>query len=325
MRIIRIVLFTLSATCLCVAQQTPVGELNNQSSAALNQLANLPIEKIGVDDLVGISVYDSQELTRTVRVNVEGDIRLPMLKLPIHAAGLYPDGLEKSITAALIAENILVDPIVAVTVVEYQSRPITVAGEVKTPLTFQATGTVTLLDAISRGGGLSDNAGSDVIVTRQDPGADGKAALVQRIPLKELLEGGDPALNLVLKGGEEIRIPEADRVFVLGNVKKAGAFYLTDGPESSVLKALALSEGLDTFSSSTAYIYRKEGAAGGRKEIPIRLHEIMKRKSPDVALMADDILYIPTKSGTKATLSVLEASAGIAAAMGSAAVYYGTR
>ena len=62
-----------------------------------------------------------------------------------------------------------------------------------------------------------------------------------------------------------IRVPEAGRIFVVGDVKKPGAFYITDGSESSVLKALALSEGLDSFSSHKAYIYRTDDSSGRPK------------------------------------------------------------
>jgi len=307
------------------------GSVSSQQQAApnhgggatyLSEISNLPVEKIGRDDLIGITVYDAPELTRTVRVGSDGTIRLPMLKQHIPAAGLYPADLENAIAAALTGENVLVDPIVTVSVVEYRSRPITVVGAVKIPLTFQATGTVTLLDAISRAGGLADNAGADILVSRQSSAMNDKpGTLIKRIPVRGLIGGGDPALNLHLEGGEEIRVPEAGRVFVLGRVKKPGAFYITDGSESSVMKALALSEGLDTFPSHKAYIYRIEGGRGGKNEIPVDLKRIMDRKSPDVALMANDILYVPDATGARASLKVLETTAGMGAALGAAALY----
>ncbi len=101
---------------------------------APSESPNLPVEKLGPDDLLGISVYDSPELSRTVRVDADGNIRLPMMRQRIPTAGLFPYELEKSITSALISENILVNPVVTVSVVEYRSRPITVAGAVKGPL-----------------------------------------------------------------------------------------------------------------------------------------------------------------------------------------------
>src|ERR1700678_4578865 len=62
---------------------------------------NLPIQKIGPDDLIAVSVYDAPELTRAIRVSPEGLIRMPMLKQPIRAAGLLPSELETVIAAVL--------------------------------------------------------------------------------------------------------------------------------------------------------------------------------------------------------------------------------
>ena len=291
-------------------------------ATSFNEGSNLPVEKIGNNDLVGITVYDAPELTRTVRVGSDGTIRLPMLRQPVPAAGLYPTELETAITAALTDGNVLVDPIVTVSVVEYRSRPISVSGAVKRPVTFQATGSVTLLDALAQADGLADNAGAEILVSKNSSAADGKSALlIQRIPVRGLMGAEDPALNLHLEGGEDIRVPEAGKVFVLGRVKKAGAFFITDGSESSVMKALALSGGLDTFPSHSAYIYRVEGGSGGRNEIPVDLKKIMDRKSPDVALMANDILYVPDATGTRASLKVLETTLVIGATLGGALIY----
>jgi polysaccharide export outer membrane protein len=322
MRTIAILFLATAAVISASAQQQEGSNRTGGGTNPFSDVANLPVEKIGNDDLIGITVYDEPELTRTVRVGSDGDIRLPMLRQPIHAAGLYPAALEKVITTALTDENVLVDPIVTVSVVEYRSRPITVVGAVKTPLTFQATGTVTLLDAVSRAGGLADNAGADILVSRPATNTiDKSTTLTQRIPVTSLLNAGNPALNLHLEGGEEIRVPEAGRVFVVGNVKKPGAFYITDGSESSVMKALALSEGLDTFTGHMAYIYRLESDSGTRNEIPIELKKILHRKSPDVALMSNDILYIPDAAGVRASMKVLETSLGIGAGLGSALIY----
>ena len=52
--------------------------------------ANLPSQKLGVDDLVAVSVYDAPELTRTVRVETDGTIHLPLLKNGMPASGIFP-------------------------------------------------------------------------------------------------------------------------------------------------------------------------------------------------------------------------------------------
>jgi polysaccharide export outer membrane protein len=51
------------------------------------------------------------------------------------------------------------------------------------------------------------------------------------------------------------------------------------------------------------------------------LKKIMDRKSPDVPLLANDILYIPNATGARASLKVLETSIGIGAALGAAMIY----
>lgn len=276
--------------------------------------ANLPAQKIGADDLLAISVYDSPELTRTVRVTGDGQIRLPMLKRPIEAAGLLPRDLETAIAQALRSEQIIVEPVVTVTVAEYRSRPISVSGAVKRPVTFQAFGNITLLDAITRAEGMAPEAGADVLITRQ--GIDGKNT-TDRIPIKELFDGDNPKLNPRLSGGEEIRVPEAGRVFVAGSVKNPGAFPMKDGSDTSVLKVVALAGGLIPFSSKQAYIYRRKPGAETKDEIPIRLAQIMGRKSPDVLLAADDILYVPDAKGRRMSAAALEKIAGFGAATAS--------
>lgn len=284
---------------------------------------NLPLQKLGADDLVGISVYDAPELTRTVRVSSDGAIRLPMLRQRILIAGLLPAEVETSIAEALTREGIMVDPIVTVSIVESRSRPISVAGAVRQPVTFQASGVVTLFDALNRAGGLSAEAGPEILVSRTQPGPDGNSiSLTQRITVQGLIDEANPELNVRLFGGEQIRVPDAGKVYVVGNVKRPGAFAIRDASETTVLKALALAEGLTPYAGQRAFIYRLEGGSGGRNEIPVELHKILQRKSPDVPLLANDVLYITDRTGRRALARALEIVGG---GVGGALIYTTTR
>lgn len=304
-----------------VAQQQQL-ERVGAGATALSGEADLPAETVGPNDLLGVAVYDSPELTRPVRVDDDGAIRLPMVKQPIQVEGLYPAEIEKAITKALVENNVLVEPLVTVSVLEYRSRPITVMGAVRNPIVFQAAGPVTLLDAISRAGGLAENAGAEILLSRPTSAAGGKSAtLTQRIPVQSLMNLNQAVADLKLEGGDVIRVPVAGQVFVLGSVRNPGAFYVTHGSESSVMKALTLSGGLAEHPAHVAYIYRVEGGAGGRNEIPIELKKIMDRKAPDVALMANDILYIPVSNRARMSAKVLGTSLGVAIAVGTALLY----
>ncbi len=280
--------------------------------------ANLPAQKLGPNDLIAVAVYGAPELTRTVRVGAEGTIRMPMLRQRVRAAGLLPGELEASLAAALTSEEILVNPVVTVTVAEYFSRPITVAGAVRKPVSFQAYGSVTLMDALARADGLSQDAGPEILLSRVQPGEGGQSnTLVQRIAVKSLIDAADPELNVRLYGGEEIRVPEAGKVFVVGNVKRPGAYRVEDVADTTILKLLALAEGLMPFASRQAYIYRREAGATSKNEIPIELNKIIERRAPDVHLQANDILYVPDNKGRRMTATALERIAGFGASTAS--------
>jgi len=275
--------------------------------------ANLPALQLHAGDLVAVSVYDAPELTRTVRVDPDGTIRLPLLAEGVKAAGLMPRELEAGLTDALKSEEILVDPIVKVTVVEYHSRPISVMGAVRRPVTFQADGKITLLEALSHAEGLTEEAGPEILVSQNDA--------VRRISVKKLLDGADPAVNLTLTGNEEVRVPVAGKIFVVGNIRKPGGFPVRDPADSTVLKMVALSEGLMPFSEKIAYIVRrKEGETP--QEIPIQLARIMERKSPDVPLEIGDILYVPDNKTRRSTMSIVDRLAGFGSATASGLVIW---
>jgi polysaccharide export outer membrane protein len=293
---------------------------------------SLPFQKLGPDDLIRISVYGAPEMSGEFRIDSNGQIQLPIIKNGIKVSGIFPTDAGKVIADALKNANILVNPLVSVAVAEYRSRPITVVGAVKKPLTFQATGEVRLLDALSMCEGITESAGPEIIIaTAADSTGTQERKLALRIPIKELLNGRNPALNVELQGGEEIRVPEAGKVFVVGNVKKPGAFTVRDKDESSVLRALSISEGLEPYASFTAYIYRvnpssSDAPAGGRSsntEIPIDLKKIIDRKAPDVTLQAGDILYVPDRSGRRTFANVMEKVILFGGGVSAAAIYAG--
>ncbi len=283
--------------------------------------ANLPARPLEPEDLISVNVYGAPELTRSLRVASDGTIRLPMLDHPLPVAGTMPAQVEQRIAAALVAGHVLVDPAVTVTIAEYHSRPISVVGAVRQPLTFPAYGTITLLAALARAQGLSADAGGEILVTT--PGSHpGEAPQVARIPVKGLIDAADPALNLTLAGGEEVRVPQVGRIFVVGNVRKPGGFPAGDGTTVTVLKAIALAEGLAPYPQKQAYIYRhsQESPAAPSKEILVELRRIMDRKAPDVEMAPNDILYVPDSRVARNTANALEKALAFVAGTASGAL-----
>ncbi|MGB7759813.1 MAG: SLBB domain-containing protein [Bryobacteraceae bacterium] len=286
-----------------------------------NLPANLPMQPIGPDDLLILSVYDSPELSRSVRVSAQGEIRLPMLKERIRAAGLLPFALEKAIGNALVEEGILVDPIVTVSIAEYHSRPISVVGAVRNPMTFQAAGPMTLLQAIAQAGGLEKNAGSEILLTRAQMQEGALVSTTLRIPVKSLIDNSDARGNIPLQGGEEIRVPAMGQIFVVGNVKKPGAFSGPETANATVLKAVAMAEGLLPFTAKQAFIYRPD-STGANKEMAIDISQILDRKAPDLPLQPEDILYILENKRKKLSAAALERILVFGSTAGATALIY---
>lgn len=321
---------TLALIAACAVALCQSGPPLQGQEAPAAASGNLPAQPVGPTDLLALSVYGAPELTRTLRVSELGTIRIPMLRQPIEVNGLLPAQVEEKIAEALASNEILVDPQVTVTIAEYHSRPISVAGAVKSPVTFQAWGKTTLLEALTRAGGLSDEAGAEILLTRAVK-ADGSAGVIERIPVRGLIQAADPVWNVTLEGGEEVRVLPVGKVFVVGNVKKPGAFRADDGTGMSVLKALAMAEGLAPFALNTAYIYRRGdgaklavpavGATPG--EVPVELRKIMDRKMPDVALEANDVLYVPDHRSRRLTTGALERAIGFAVGTASGALILG--
>ena len=127
--------------------------------------ATLPAQKVGPNDLLWISVADCPELTRNFRVSADGTLALPLLKQRIRVANEYPLDIEAQLTEALVKDQILVSPVVSVSVAEYRSVPVSVMGAVKHPITIQAVGNLTLLDALTKAEGLSADAGPEILVS----------------------------------------------------------------------------------------------------------------------------------------------------------------
>lgn len=270
--------------------------------------------------MIYLSVSGSPELSRSYRVSPEGQVSLPLLKESIAVAGMDPSQIGKSVTDALVREQVLTEPIVSVAVLEYRSRRVSIVGAVKSPVIVQAVGNFRLLDAITRAQGLAPEAGPEIIVSGSG-GENGTGELV-RISVKDLMSGNDESKNILLHGGEEIRVPEAAKLYVVGNVKMPGAYPLTEMGGSTVLKVLAVTQGTLPYSSKSAYVYRLLDGTSARKEIPIPLRDILHRKAPDVALQANDILYIPENSAAHLSASVLERIAGFGSTVGSGRLVY---
>lgn len=128
---------------------------------------------IGNGDLISVQVFDVPELSRDVRVSQTGAIGIPLVPVRLHISGLTELQAEQKIAEVLEANGLVSHPQVAVSVKERRSNPITIVGAVAHPMVYEADHAITLLEALAAAGGIANDAGDDVIVTRpqSDPNA----------------------------------------------------------------------------------------------------------------------------------------------------------
>jgi len=285
--------------------------------AAPNATQMLPDHKIVPNDLLSIMVTDEPSLSKVVRVGVDGTVIMPRLSGAVKVEGLIPREVEAEISRRLVDEQLLLHPVVGVQIQDYAQRVISVAGDVKTPGQYLISTPITLVEALSKAGWTTLEAGSELIFTR----AAGEAP--RTISILALSTTTDPNINVTLTGGEVVNVPDAKKIWVTGNVTKPQAVPIRSPGDATVLKAIASAEGLTQYYGKIAYIYRPD-ANGVRKEIPVPVYQIVHHKAQDVPLQADDILLIPDDNGTKRRelLQILQGAAGAGA---TSAIIYGLR
>jgi polysaccharide export outer membrane protein len=96
---------------------------------------------------------------------------------------------------------------------------------------------------------------------------------------------------------------------VIGEVKKSGGFAIHEKQNISVLQVLSLAEGLTrTASLSGARVLRNNPNTGQREEIPVNLRSIFDGKTPDLALVPEDILFVPNSMAKSSAMRAVEAA-----------------
>jgi polysaccharide export outer membrane protein len=231
-----------------------------------------------------------------------GGINYPLIGR-VEAAGLSAGDLARKIQSMLGA-GFLRRPEVSVRVKEYRSRPVMVIGEVVRPGIFPLKGDRSLLTILAEVGGITANAGHELLVARPPEGSESLAieqfssmpivpglsdvtrfADADELPpgalegsdvfkasFRELMKG-NAEQNLILEGGDLIYVPRAAQVFVTGQAARPSALKFVDG--MSVQDALQLVGGVsERGSMKRLKVVRFE--AGKRREIKVQLTDLLK-------------------------------------------------
>ncbi len=281
------------------------------------------------NDILDVYVYDVPELSHTYTVSPSGLVTVPLLPTPVQAVGLTPDQFARALEEAFRQSGRLRRPEIAVSLKQSQTLSVTVDGAVKNPLVLSEIGRIKLVDILIQCGGLADDAGTTVTITRgtlalRDLVAEGGlAAPTLTLELKKVMDGSEPASMTVVWPGDRVSVKRAGVYYVLGEVRTPGGYTLKSGrDELTVLRALAVAGDVTGVAkTSKVMIIRKDPKAPqGREEIDLDLKKILAGQSPDPKLQADDILFIPASGGKKAFHTFASVPASIVSMAAAAAI-----
>jgi polysaccharide export outer membrane protein len=278
-----------------------VNDINRSLSLMAAQSINSSADyRIGPDDLLQVTIYnipekDASVTPRTValRVSQEGIIVVPLIGT-VSAKGMTTGELEKDLAKRY--EKYIRNPSIGVMVAEYRQR-VSVMGAVQKAGVFELNGPRTVMDMLALAGGLSDRAGNQVHVYRED-GKGGRLTYV--IDLMVLAnttglimdEKNAAMVNMAVQAGDVVNVPQSGMFFVDGAVLRPGSYPL--GRNYTLSQALATAGGvnIELADASAITIYRRRGPEKV-ENIPVDLDKVKAGEATDPQVQPDDLISVP--------------------------------
>lgn len=263
--------------------------------------------RIEPGDLLSVNVYDNPELSSSYRVDLAGDLTLPLCG-KVNVRGLTLTEAAKRLEAALKDGQILNQPQVNLDVLQYAGQYVTVLGEVAIPGRVALIAPTRLGEILAQAGGVTPMAGTRIKIRH---GAD-DAALEEEAPYSRSQSNRETA-SILVRPGDSVIVPRAGIVYILGAVNKPGGYVMQEDGKLNVAEALALSGGTTLQASTGGLRVIRRNPDGTVLDFPLSYDAIAKGKQTPLLLQAQDIVYVPT-SKIKAIFSTTQAILGQAAA-----------
>ncbi len=272
------------------------------------QSESLPISP---GDQIHIQVFDTPELEQHARVTDKGT--LPFLFVgPIPVQGLTPEEAARAIESTLREKSLMQHPQVSV-IIEKSALQVSVMGQVNTPGMYDLATPTSIVKVLSLAGGLTDSADRHIAIERHGD-------KTQRVDYFLSNDSGSALKAAILvQPGDTVLVPKVGTVYVLGDVGRPGGYpMVTNDSTISVLQALALA-GAPNHTSilSKARLIRK--TPQGPQDVPIDLPRMERGAQKDIAMLPDDVLYLPFSYMKNVALNGTQ----IAASAASAVIYAG--
>jgi polysaccharide export outer membrane protein len=285
------------------------------SALAANAQTTAPSQRyrIGAGDVLDIRILNRPQLSReAVRVEGDGTIRMPLIEGEIQAACKSEGELANEISKRYL--KYYRNPQVDVFVKEYHAREVALIGAVNDQGRYQMQRRVRLLELLSFAKGPTDKAGQTINIVRGprtdtcanngETGAEEGGFI--SLNLNDTLRGEEKS-NPYVQSGDIITIPEAQQVYIVGNVYSPKSLALKE--PISVSRAIAMAGGPLRDSKTDRIHIVRQLPNGEKSEMYVNLTAIARKRAEDVMLQPNDIVEVQESTGKSIIRSLLGAVA----------------
>lgn len=244
--------------------------------------------KVGLGDVLDISVLDHEELKTKAPVTSDGSISFPYIG-SINVKGMGLSEIEKEIEKRLSSSYIKY-PVVSVTLTSFENVKFFVFGEVKNPGRYTLEGNITVFKAISLSGGITQNGiyGKVKVRRKQKAGSGYQEIDIDLKNAKESTKNYDMPIE-----DEDVIVVERNKeFFVYGEVAKPGKYTLED--QMTVLRAISIAGGITPDGIyGKVKVRRKQKAGGGYQEINVDLKNMKENSAnSDMSIEGEDVILV---------------------------------
>jgi polysaccharide biosynthesis/export protein len=305
------------------SQQSPTVPLNLPGTAPMNDSRvgvfgtgtdipqTSPATQIAEGDLLDIVIFETPELSGRFRVNLKGDILLPLAGA-LHVAGMTLAEITDAVSQRYKDAKILVAPEVTVFVAEFTRRTITITGEVRVPGVFPIAAPRTLTDTLAMAGGLNDTASRTVSIVHA---ADPRQIIHVTLNVGAQTPGSIQEGRMEILPGDSIFVARSGIVYLVGELMRPGGFQVEHNNRLTLLEAVALAGGLTrTAKANQSRLIRR--SATGREEMRVDLQKVLYGGGPDMLLTDGDIVFVPTSVRKEYTQTIITGAIGAATSYG---------
>jgi polysaccharide export outer membrane protein len=266
--------------------------------------------KLAPGFLLGLNVLDDPDFAGAFRIDEQGYIALPVLGT-LRVAGKTVSEARVQIRQGLLENQILQDPQVELSILEYSAPEVTIIGEVANPGRYPLLVSRKLVDVLALAGGTTITAGNEVLITHGNSDAEPVLVHYSKATNPRTVE------DAIVNPGDTVQVKRAGIVYVLGAVARPGGYVMQEDGKLNVLQAVSLANGTTIAASAgTIYLLRRN-PDGTEVDIALPLKKMQQGQRADVELHATDVLFVPTSK----IKSILTNSEGILTAAASASIY----